>query len=164
MMQLRALVLDCFRDALDRKLFWVMAGISALIALVMACVSFDEKGVHLLFGLMTKETDDFAPGNPYGRGLIALILTKYIGDFYIGFIGIVVALVGTCGIIPAMTERGAVDVLLAKPISRPKLFLGKYLGAMTLCDLLDGDEHPFCSPPSPEIHVPRAKRASTRKR
>jgi ABC-type transport system involved in multi-copper enzyme maturation permease subunit len=130
MMQFRALVLDCFRDALDRKLFWVMTGISAMMAVVMACVSFDETGVHFLFGLRHFETDIFAPGHPEGRGWIGLILTKYIGEYYIGWIGIIIALVGTCGIFPSMMERGAIDVLLAKPLSRPTLFLGKYLGAM----------------------------------
>lgn len=130
MRQFYALVLDCFRDAIDRKLFWVMAGISGMMALMMACVSFDATGVHFFFGLRDFETDLFAPDNPGGRGVIALILTKYIGDYYIGWIGIILALVGTCGIYPSMMERGAIDVLLAKPISRPMLFLGKYIGAM----------------------------------
>ncbi len=130
MMQLRALILDCLRDALDRRLFWVMAGISALMALMMACISFDETGVHVLFGLRDIETEIFAPGDSRGRGVIGMILTRYIGEYYIGWVGIIIALVGTCGIFPAMMERGAIDVLLAKPISRPMLFAGKYIGAM----------------------------------
>jgi len=134
-LQLRALIVDCFREALDRKLFWVMAGISVLIAAAMACVGMDETGIHFLFGKWNFETDVFAPGNPRGPALIGTILTYYIGDFYIGWIGIIIALVATAGIFPTLMERGAIDVVLAKPISRPMIFLGKYLGSMVFVAL-----------------------------
>ena len=41
-MQLWALIVDGFRESRDRKIFWVMIGISVLIAAVMACVGYDE--------------------------------------------------------------------------------------------------------------------------
>lgn len=135
MMQTWALIIDCFREALDRKLFWVTVGISVLIAAAMACISFDETGVHVLFGKWSHETDLFAADNPNGRALLGGALTKYIGDIYIGFVGIIIALVATCGIFPSLMERGAVDVVLSKPMSRPMIFLGKYIGSMVFVAL-----------------------------
>ncbi|MCG8406475.1 MAG: ABC transporter permease [Phycisphaerales bacterium] len=130
LMQFWAMIVDCFREALDRKLFWVMAGISVLIAGVMACIRLDEAGIHVLFFDKPFETDVFAEGNPAGRARVGAVLTKYIGGIYISWIGIVIALVATAGIFPTLMERGAIDVVLAKPMSRPMIFLGKYFGGM----------------------------------
>jgi ABC-type transport system involved in multi-copper enzyme maturation permease subunit len=134
-MQVWALIVDCFRDAVDRKLFWVMIAISAVIAGAMACVGFNDQGVSFLFGVWTIDTTDYAQGNELGRAIIGSILVKWIGDMYIGWIAIVLALVGTAGIFPSLIERGAIDVVLAKPMSRVKVFLGKYAGGMVFVAL-----------------------------
>ncbi len=134
-MQFKALIADCFREALDRKLFWLMIIISAFIAIAMACIGLDESGISIMFGKWTFDSEAFAPGNPEGRALVGSILTKYIASLYIAWIGIIIALVATAGIFPSFLERGAVDVVLAKPMSRPLLFLGKYLGAMVFVTL-----------------------------
>ncbi len=134
-MQFKALITDCFREALDRKLFWLMIIISGFIAMTMACVGLDESGISILFGKWHFESDMFAPGNPEGRAVVGSILTKYIASLYIAWIGIIIALVATAGIFPSFLERGAVDVVLAKPMSRQMLFLGKYLGAMVFVAL-----------------------------
>ena len=134
-MQVWALIADCFREAIDRKIFWVMIVISLVIAAGMACIGFDEEGMSILFGVWTFEVPDYAPGNPLGRALIGSILTKWIADVYIGWIGIVIALVATAGIFPSLIERGAIDVVLSKPMSRAKIFLGKYAGSMVFVAL-----------------------------
>ena len=121
-MQMLALIVDSFRHARDRKLFWVMIGISTLIAVVMACIGMDASGTTILFKW------EF-PGE-VGRAMAAAILVHYIAGIYIGWIGIILALIATAGIFPAFMERGSVDVVLAKPLSRPMLFLGKYAGSM----------------------------------
>lgn len=129
-MQMRALIHDSFREALDKKLFWIFAGTTIFIALVMACIGIDDKGISLLFGMWFIKSDLFAPSTPEGHALIGGLLTQGIGDLYIQFIGIVIALIATCGAIPTLMERGAIDVALSKPISRRTLFLGKYFGSM----------------------------------
>lgn len=129
-MQMRALVLDSFREAIEKKLFWIFAGITVFIAMVMACIGMSDKGVSLMFGWKVIETELFDPSTAQGHALIGAILTKGIGDFYIQFIGIIIALVATCGVIPTLMQRGAIDVVLSKPISRRTLFLGKYFGSM----------------------------------
>ncbi|MFQ5411786.1 MAG: ABC transporter permease [Phycisphaerae bacterium] len=134
-MQFWALIVDCFREALDRKLFWVMVGISALIAATMACISFDETGVSVLFGKWHMTSDLLNTRNPKAPAYVGSILTRYIGDLYIGWIGIIFALIATAGIFPALMERGAVDVVLSKPMSRTLIFLGKYLGGMVFVAL-----------------------------
>jgi ABC-type transport system involved in multi-copper enzyme maturation permease subunit len=134
-MQVWALIVDCFRDALDRKLFWVMLAISAVIAGAMACIGFSDDGVSVLFGAWSYETSDYAQGNELGRATIGSILVYWIGDLYIGWIAIILALIGTADIFPSLVERGAIDVVLGKPMSRFKVFLGKYAGGMVFVAL-----------------------------
>jgi ABC-type transport system involved in multi-copper enzyme maturation permease subunit len=133
-MQIGALIADCFRDALDRKIFWVMLAITVFVAAAMACMGFDERGISLLFGVWRLEYN-----HPVFHGgvatfgiplkLIAAIAINVL-DFFVGWIGTVLAVIATAGIFPALMERGAIDVVLAKPLPRWKLFLGKYLGSM----------------------------------
>lgn len=127
-MQLTALIIDSFRHAMDKKLFWVMIIISTAIAAAFACIGATEAGGLTILGKWTiTETN--------GRSMAALILSKLVCDYYIGWIGIILALIATAGILPAFLDQGCVDVVLGKPISRPMLFLGKYIGSMAFAGL-----------------------------
>jgi ABC-type transport system involved in multi-copper enzyme maturation permease subunit len=56
-------------------------------------------------------------------GLVATVM-----GFFVGAIGVFVAILVTAPIIPQMFDAGSLHLLLSKPISRWKLFLAKYLG------------------------------------
>ncbi len=49
-------------------------------------------------------------------------------DFFVGVIGVFVAILVTAPIIPQTFEAGAIDLLLSKPVSRGLLFLTKFVG------------------------------------
>ena len=49
-------------------------------------------------------------------------------NFVVGMIGIFCGIVVTASIIPQTFEPGAIDLLLSKPISRPLLYLTKFVG------------------------------------
>lgn len=129
-MQFWALVVDSFRESLDRKIFWVMAGITLIIALSMACVGFESDRVSLMFGMWEIETGGWNPLAGLGRKKIVALVVYMLMDKFLGGAGIILMVIATAGMFPAMMERGAVDVLLAKPMSRAKLFLYKYLSTM----------------------------------
>jgi len=129
-MQMWALIVDSLRHTLDRKIFWVMLAISVVIAAAMACIGFDETGVTVFFKW---HFDDpaFQVGTAAQRSFATEILVYWLTDKYLGFVGVLVALVSTASIFPSVMESGTVDVVLAKPLSRTKLFVGKYFGCMT---------------------------------
>jgi ABC-type transport system involved in multi-copper enzyme maturation permease subunit len=129
-MQTWALIKDSFREAIDRKLFWVMLAISILIALGMACFGFDEKGISVLFGTWQWESPDLSVGSPIRDAALAGVLTHVLADMFLGWIGLGLALISTAGMFPSLMEKGTVDVLLSKPLRRWHLFLGKYAGGM----------------------------------
>src|SRR5207249_2600964 len=47
-------------------------------------------------------------------------------------VGLFLSIFATANLVPVMLEKGYVDLLLSKPLSRPVLFLGRYLGALAV--------------------------------
>ncbi len=47
-----------------------------------------------------------------------------------GWIGVIIAIIITSGFVPSMIQAGSIHVLLSKPVRRPLLLLGKYLGGV----------------------------------
>lgn len=128
-MQFWALIVDGLRESLDRKIFWVLAGLSGLVVAAMLCIGFHEDHVSFVFGAMKVEDARFNPASELGRGAITTIGVS-IMDTTVGTLGILLAVIATAGFIPSFLEQGAIEVTLSKPISRPLLFLGKYVSAL----------------------------------
>lgn len=133
-MQFWALIVDSFRESLDRKIFWVMVVISVMIAAAMSCIGFEPGKITLLFGVWEFDTDLFTTmlsGTAVIRtDRIATLAVHYIMDLTIGWGGVALAIIATAGFFPAFIERGSIDVVLSKPMTRWQVFLGKYLGSM----------------------------------
>lgn len=130
-MQIWALIVDSFREAIDRKVFWIMVTLSVVVAASMACIGFDENGANVLFGTWEFEAPGWEVGAEDARGRVASLVVRFIADLTMGWVGIILALVATASTFPSLMERGTIDIVLSKPITRTRLFLGKYLGAMT---------------------------------
>jgi ABC-type transport system involved in multi-copper enzyme maturation permease subunit len=84
----------------------------------------------LFFGLWTMSFLD----TPLGQ-LIELVedtLVNGIGAWVVLLAGVIV----TAGFIPNMLRKGAIDLLLTKPMSRPLILIFKYLGGMLFVFLL----------------------------
>ncbi len=65
-------------------------------------------------------------GSTVREWLQSLIAT--VMGFFVGAIGVFMAILVTAPIIPQMFDAGSLHLLLSKPVSRWKLFLAKYLG------------------------------------
>jgi ABC-type transport system involved in multi-copper enzyme maturation permease subunit len=129
-MQLWALIVDSFRESVDRKIFWVLIGVTLLVVLAMLSVGFDGEDVSLFFGMWSTKTEQFNPLKDVGRENLVGFVVYFLASTVMGWIGITLMIIATAGAFPAFMERGALDVILAKPISRLRLFLYKYLSTM----------------------------------
>ena len=129
-MQFWALIVDSFRESLDRKIFWVMLFFTLLVAATMFCVAFEPGKVDILFGSWSIPTDKFTVAGGVRKDFIAGILTEWIMDNALGFVAVLLALIATAGFIPSLMERGVIEVVLSKPLPRWKVFLGKYIGSL----------------------------------
>lgn len=129
-MQFWAIIVDSFRESRDRKIFWVMLLMTAIIVLAMASVGFQGDRVTFFFGSLSTETDQFNPLVEMGRTRIVGLVVYLIVTLLFGWAGIILMLVATASFFPHFLERGVIDTVLAKPISRPRLFLYKYFAGM----------------------------------
>lgn len=129
-MQWWALIVDSFRESRDRKIFWVMTVISVVVAGGMFCIGFEPHKIVILFGVGEYETDYFTTAGEVRSDFIAGIMVHFIWDLLLGWVGVTLAVIATGGFFPALIERGAIDVVLSKPIARWQIFLGKYCGGM----------------------------------
>lgn len=129
-MQFWTLVVDSFRESIDRKIFWVMVVLSLIAAATMACIGMENDRVTFLFGLWDIETNHYSPLSGLGRTHIASLVVYMLTYTLLGWIGVILMIIATAGMFPTMMQRGAIDVVLSKPIGRYRLFIYKYLASM----------------------------------
>ena len=75
-MQVWALIVDSFRESLDRKIFWVMLLISLSVAAVMFCIGFEPNRINVLFGTWTVQTPIFTVGDTLRTDLLASVVVE----------------------------------------------------------------------------------------
>jgi len=130
-MQLWALIKDGFRESRDRRIFWVMVLLSVCVAAAMFCIRFDPDGIDVLFGMWKIEAEQFAHSGKLRTDLIAAVVVDFIMDSTLGSIGMILSIIATAGFIPHLLEKGAIEVVVSKPIARWMLFVGRYLGGIS---------------------------------
>lgn len=112
-----------FREALSRKIFLTFFGISTLvlfvIGLVFATVSIDDlmpvvsvNGQNQFVGMLEEIAVFFK---------MLIVVPLYGG-------GLFLAIFSVSSFIPNMLEKGSIDLLLSKPVSRSQIILGKFFG------------------------------------
>ena len=118
-----ALVLDTFREALARKIFWGFFGCStALILFFMFIMKVDVvEGAIATISLFGNTT----------RGEDVHRLVRQVHGAIAGFLytaGMFLAVFASAGLIPSIFEPGRIELLLSKPVARHHILLGRYLG------------------------------------
>jgi hypothetical protein len=157
---IRWMVRDTFRQAIASKLAWVMLAVTAVCTLFCASVrvsgdmpavthpeeiktylpkseaerlgaeKVSKDGVRVVSGEVS-----FGFGAvtvPLGRNRDDAIrfLQVWMAGFVADTVGILLALLWTAGFLPTFLDPQAVTVLLAKPVSRSAVLLGKYIGVV----------------------------------
>lgn len=119
-----ALVQDTFREALARKIFWGLYGLSTLMILFFLFIMKIDvvEGAVATMSLF---------GQRSGR---AADVTKMVTGVYAGIAtflytwGMALAVFASAGLIPSVLEPGRIELVLSKPVSRLHILLGRYLG------------------------------------
>jgi hypothetical protein len=124
--QTLALFIDAYRDLNARKLFWITLILSAVFIGAFALLGADSKGFHLLW---------FHWDMQMGEYLYRWIFSWVVVGFWLTYVSAALALVSTAGIFPDLISTGAIDLYLSKPLSRPRLFLTKYLSGLLFVTL-----------------------------
>jgi ABC-type transport system involved in multi-copper enzyme maturation permease subunit len=128
--QTMALIRDTFREAMARKIFWGLFGLStAMILFLLFLLRIDvvEGGTATLsmFGRQDRTMDV----ERVVRGVHGGIAT-----FLYSF-GMFLALFASAGLVPSLLEPGRIELLLSKPVARWHLLLGRYIGNVLIVAL-----------------------------
>lgn len=120
----QAIVVDTFREAFARKIFWGLFALSTLmIAFFLFIMKIDVvQGASATITLFGAQSGANVDANQIVRkvqaGIAAFLYTW----------GMFLAVFASAGLIPSVLEPGRIELLLSKPISRTHLLLGRYLG------------------------------------
>ncbi|MCS7024945.1 MAG: ABC transporter permease [Bryobacteraceae bacterium] len=125
------LVVDTFREAMARKIFWGLFGLStAMIAFFLFILKIDIVEGALatisIFGETAKEKVDLNRFVRQVEGAIATFLYTW---------GMFLAIFASAGLTPSLLEPGRIELLLSKPVGRTQLLLGRYLGNLLIVGL-----------------------------
>jgi ABC-type transport system involved in multi-copper enzyme maturation permease subunit len=90
-----------------------------------------REGVETISGRMTLAFGAVSFPVSRERGDAVRFLELVIAEGFAGTVGLLLALVWTAGFVPTFLEPSAASVLLAKPVARWQLLLGKYAGVLT---------------------------------
>ncbi len=119
-----ALIRDTFREALARKLFWVLFGLSTLLILFFLFllridIAAGASATISLFGRESRSNPDL---NGVVRGVYGAIAT------FLYTWGMFLAVFASAGLVPSVLEPGRIELLLSKPLSRTHILLGRFAG------------------------------------
>ena len=123
-MQTKALFIDAYRELNAKKLFWITMALTVLFALILATLGIDKEGISFLsfdISFIPLNSDIVEPKYFY------LAVFSYLGiGVWLTWIATILAIISTSGIIPDLVTEGVIECMLARPISRVRLFLTKY--------------------------------------
>lgn len=114
------------REALSRKIIITFFAVSTFVilsfALLFSLVSFED----LTAMVNTQGSSSVNIAEEVLKGLKLFVVAPLFGG------GLFISIFSASSFIPNMLEKGTIDLMLSKPISRPQLILGKFLGGVLI--------------------------------
>lgn len=126
--RLGAVIALTVRESLAKKTFITFFALSTFLHLFfMLALSIDilegSQAMVNVFGMNPEETIDVHQLVTYVEAAISVV----------GFVmGVFLAIFATANLMPTMLEKGSIELLISKPLSRNQLLLGRYFGALAI--------------------------------
>lgn len=126
MTKLWAVAYYTFRESFARKTFIAFFAISTLTMLLfLFALNLDIVDGAMQLSVFGQEAEH---SGILVRELITGIQTGIAGGLF--WLGLALAIFATASVLPNMLQKGHIEWILSKPISRLQLLLGKYAGAL----------------------------------
>ncbi len=119
-----ALIKDTFREALARKIFWGLYGLSTLLILFFLFIL----KIDVVEGALASVS--FFGQTPGARVDVDGLVRRIQGGIaaFLFTWGTLLAVFASAGLVPSVLEAGRIELILSKPVSRQHILLGRYLG------------------------------------
>ncbi len=132
--QVRALVTYTVRESLHRwTLITYLAGISFFLVLMATAVNLDIVEGTLASARLFGQDIQIGDMQIQVEDIVRVFQVTVISILYI--VGVVLALFLTSNYVPALAREGWVDLLVAQPVARSTLLLGRALGSVTVVSI-----------------------------
>jgi ABC-2 type transport system permease protein len=133
MLKIIALIRETFLEALSKKVLVGFLSIATLGLITLGAYCLSE-GFRESLKQLQPSVDD-----PTGIALREKVRSLYsgVGNAYYA-VAVLLAIFITSEIVPSMMEKGVIDLLLSKPMSRITLLFGKILGGLVVVLTLFG--------------------------
>lgn len=130
--QTLALLWDAYRDLQARKMFWIVLALNVLGIGTFAFLGVKDGALTVLWFKVPMDAR-----MPAAMALLIYkrVFSSLVVGFWFTWLATILALVSTAGIFPDFLASGSVDLFFAKPISRLRLFLTKYLAGLLFVTL-----------------------------
>jgi len=115
-----------FKEALSRKIFIFFFGVSSFI-LLLFMILFVSIGIEDLLAFANLSGSDGLYMNEQVAGYFKMFITV---PLFGG--GLFLSIFSVSSFIPNMLEKGNIDLLLSKPVSRSQVLLGKFFGGSSM--------------------------------
>lgn len=117
------LMFSTFREAVAKKIFLGFYAISTLIILIFLFL-INVDSVEGMVNMVESSGEE---------GIKQLVIGFEVAMINISYLLIITfCLISVSSFIPSMLEKGNIDLLLSKPVSRTKIVLAKFLGGVLL--------------------------------
>ncbi|MEP7146611.1 MAG: ABC transporter permease subunit [bacterium] len=117
------LIFSTFREAIAKKIFIGFFAISTLIILIFLFL-INVDSVEGMVNMMESTGEE---------GVKQLVIGFEVAMINISYLLIITfCFISVSSFIPSMLEKGHIDLLLSKPVSRTKIILAKFLGGVLL--------------------------------
>jgi ABC-type transport system involved in multi-copper enzyme maturation permease subunit len=127
-----ALIRDTFREAIARKIFWGLFGLSSLMILFFLFVMKIDivAGATASISLFGFRQHGAVDAQRLVRGVFGGVAT------FLYSWGNILAVFASAGLTPSVLEPGRIELLVSKPLSRWHILLGRYVGNLlvVLCN------------------------------
>lgn len=126
-----AIIQDTFRESFSKKTFIAFFAISNITILIfLFALNLDIVKGALAAATLFGQTIDLKNQQIDIRQFVVNVQSGIAVILY--GLGIFLSIFATANLIPHMLEKGNIDLLLSKPLSRTKIFLAKYLGSLSI--------------------------------
>lgn len=112
-----------FREAISRKIFLAFTGISTFVLLLLF-ILFVTLGIEDFFPMVKVNGEEINVVEKLVTMFRAIVIVPLYGG------GIFLSIFASASFIPNLLEKGNIDLFLSKPVARPQIMLGQFLGGL----------------------------------
>ncbi|MFQ5706583.1 MAG: ABC transporter permease subunit [bacterium] len=131
LLKIWAIIGHTFRESVAKKTFIVFFILSTLTHLFFL-FAIDVNLVNSAQAMVQIFGQSVGKNQQIDVHKMIIVIESFVAVFFAFVGGIFFSIFATASLVPSMLEKGNIEILLSKPLSRTQIFLGRFLGAQSI--------------------------------